>query len=266
MKSVACSMIVFATFLVPEGSAARAGQDVLNIEEVAKVRIALTKFDVTDTSLELSWRIRNDTDHDVWICDRLVAGLPSEVESIAGEDGKTLLLRRRFDLPQQEITWEHARQAYYVRLRPDREKVESCSLPVPVPQYPVFGPLYAHGAYADRLTLEIGYYDEDLPGLILKMVDLAEQLGCDTSLQSPLYGSADPTGFLQRFFAGLMIARGFHLDSWAYFRNSVMSGGDEVILPYMWQALNGERVLRVTIDPVTIPYKGGAWPVSTEGK
>ncbi len=235
--------------------------DALPPVEDGTVKIMLTRFDVNDTSLELSWRIRNDTDHDVWICDRVIPPDSTGAESLAGEDGKTHLLRRRLDLPQQPgVLWEHLPRGWYVRLRPGEEKADSYSLAVSIqPSLVMFGPYYAHGDHAKRLALEIGYYDEDLPGLILKIVDFAEELGCDVGPYSPLYGSADSTGFLQRFFAGLVVASGFNLDSWAYFRNSVTSGGDEIILPYMWQALNGEKVLRVTVDPVAIPYKVGAW-------
>jgi hypothetical protein len=263
MKSLPCSTIVVTISLMLASGAARGSADAFDAGEAPAVKIALTKFAVSDAALELSWRIRNDTDHDVWICDRLFTGIPSEVESIPGEDGKTVLLRRRFDLPRQGVTWEHEPRGYYVRLRPGQEKAESYSLPVPVPHYPVFGPLYAHGACADRLTLEIGYYDEDLSYLILAVVDVAEKLSCDDSASMQGWDS-NARGLVDRFFPGWRIARVFANQSFAYFRDSVTSGSDEIVLPHMGQALRGEKVVRVTVDGVSIPYEGGASP--GEGK
>ncbi len=263
MKGLVYSAVLITTCALVTSGVYAEGEDMSNGEEGAKVNIVLTRFDVNDTRLEAGWKIRNDTDHEVWICDRVIPPDSSGTESVAGADGKTHLLRRRLDL-QQTDGWEHLPRGYYLRLRPGEERTNLYSLSIPIPySLAMFGPRYAHGTHAERLVIEIGYYDEDLPALILSIADFAEQLACDVTRSSPLFGP-DPTGFRARFFAGLVIARGYNLDSWAYFRNSVTSGADEIIVPYMWQALNGEKVLRIEIDPVSIPYEGGAWP--PEGK
>ena len=107
--------------------------------------------------------------------------------------------------------------------------------------------------HARRVALEIGYYDEDLPALILDIVNMAERFNCDGSAISP----EEPEKTLQvyrRFFGGIRIARLFNAEHAAYFRNSVTSGGDEVIAPYFRQALHGEQVLRLEVDNVSIPF------------
>ena len=59
----------------------------------------------------------------------------------------------------------------------DQETAESYSLALPVSPRGFFGPYSPHGESADRLALEIGYYDEDLPKLIVDIVAFAETLG-----------------------------------------------------------------------------------------
>jgi len=224
--------------------------------EPADVIMALTGFDINDTKLELSWKIINNTEHDVWICDRLFPG--DFFEWFLDVDDETLVIRRRFNLPEGQ-GWEHLPRACYIRLRPDQEKVDSISLSVPVSEHFHFGPLLGHGKSATRMALEIGFYDEDLPGLILQIVEMAENLNCDVSLDSPVSPSLDPDDknmeLSRRFFPGVFIARFFSLESFTFFRNSVTSGGDEIIIPYTYQTLNGELILRIEVDGVSIPLQ-----------
>lgn len=228
-------------------------------EEETAVTIALTKLDVNDQNLDLSWKIKNSRDHDVWICESLNPGSLPVFEKFLDKDSKTLVIRRRFDLPIEEgIWWEFPfHRARYVRLRSGQEKTESASFSVPVRPYPVFGHLRANAEYAGRLALEIGFYDEDLPGLILQIVELAEKINCNLNVS--VLGFEE---ICDRFFGGWTIAGAFNNASFAYFRNSVTSGGDEVAIPYMGRGLNGEQILRVTVDGVSIPYKSSSPPLT----
>jgi hypothetical protein len=224
--------------------------------EPAGVTMALTGFDVNDTKLELSWKIINNTDHDVWICDRLSPG--DFFEWFLDVDDETLVIRRRFNLPQGQ-GWEHLPRAYYVRLHPGQEKVDSISLTVPIREHTVFGPFLGYGQSATRLAVEIGFYNEDLPGLILQTVEMAKNLNCNVSLDSPVSPSLDPDDknmeLSRRFFSGVFIARFFNLESFTYFRDSVISGGEEITIPYLYQTLNGEQILRAEVDGVSIPLQ-----------
>jgi hypothetical protein len=235
------------------------------------VSITITNFQVyepiitprvNNQRLELSWKIRNNTDHDVWV---LVSQTPEYTyvyDVFMDSDAKTLVLRRRFNLPEGQ-GWEHLPRARHVRLRPDQEITESVSLPLPVKSDAVFDRLRGNAEFAKRLAVEIGYYDEDLPGLILQIVEMAEQLNCDIGLDSPIHDPYD-MDVRRRFFGGVFVARVFYLESFEYFRNSVTSGGDEIFIPYMWQTLEGEQVLRATIDGVSIPYKSNYPPLNDE--
>jgi hypothetical protein len=240
--------------------------DVLAALGDATVKIILTKLEVNDQSLELGWKIRNNTDHDVWICDSLTRSVPSFSECFLDRDAKTLLVRRRFDLPKEKgVHWEWPPyRARYVRLRPGQEKVESYSRALPVRPTTVFEGLRANAEYAQRLAVEVGFYDEDLPQLMRDIVAVAEIFACDTRPDGPAPGP-EYTDVRHRFFPGMEIARMFYNESFEDFRDSVMSGGDEVIIPFFplaTQAPYGEQVLRVIVDGVSIPYKSNYPPLT----
>lgn len=115
-------------------------------------------------------------------------------------------------------------------------------------------------ANASRLVLEIGFYDEDLPGMILHIVEIVEKLGCEID-----WGvlSLDDRKIFYRYFGGFVIEFAFNRK--AYFRDSVKEG-EQVTIPYMWPALRGEKILRWTVDGVSIPYKEYGPVPSHEGE
>lgn len=230
-------------------------------EEETTVTIALTKLDVNDTTLELSWKIKNNTDYDVWICDSLSPEYPSFYEYFLDKDGKTLVLRRRSDLPiRQELTMKYPPlRSRYVRLRSGQEKTETVSLAIPVRSYRISTGESANAEYARRLALEIGFYDEDLPGLILHIVEIAEKLNYDFNVGFPDFHDLE---IVDRFFGGWSITNGFK--NLLGFSESVMSASvdGEFTIHYMGPVLNGEQTLCITIDGVSIPYKSSSLPLT----
>ncbi|MHC4367432.1 MAG: hypothetical protein ACYSW8_07415, partial [Planctomycetota bacterium] len=69
-----------------------------------------------------------------------------------------------------------------------------------------------------------------------------------------LQGPEDTLQLYRRFFGGVTIAQMFNVKHAGYLRDSVTSGGDEIIAPYFRQALHGEQVLRLEVDNVSIPF------------
>lgn len=101
------------------------------------------------------------------------------------------------------------------------------------------------------MAIEIGFYDEDLRALILGVVDIAERIGYDESTLSTVTRSGlQPLYF--RFFEGFGITTAFK--NTTYFRDSVTSDGDEILMPPMGQSQNGEQILRIEVDNVSIPF------------
>ena len=222
------------------------------------VQMTLTHLSVTDQTLEVGLKIINSTDHDVWVCN----GYDRDdgiryFDRFMATDDKTLVLRRRYNLSSEGLIVERFPSPFrYLRLRPGQEKVESHSFILPVTSTsPVFHTL-AGGINVDsaqRLAIEIGFYDEDLRALILGVVDMAERIGRDDSAFSELTEPANTLQLYYRFFGGFKIAGWFKSRAW--FRDSVTADGDEILSPPMRQSLNGEQVLRIEVDNLSIPFK-----------
>ena len=255
-KSTSLLMVLLVSVLL-----ARFGpeepEDVITPEEDTIVKVVLTKLDVNDQTIEVGLKIINNTDHDVWVCNgyERAGGSIRYFERFMGKDDKTLVLRRRYNLM---LTWlereDIPRNFRYLRLRPGEEKAESHSFTLPVTPLSVFllSPK-GNAESAQRMAIEIGFYDEDLRALILGVVDMAERMGCDDSAISAVRLSG-PQSLYFRFFGGFQIARLFTTENITYFRDSVTSDGDEILMPPMDQSLNGEQVLRIEVDNLPISY------------
>jgi hypothetical protein len=235
----------------------------LSETEPAGITTVLTKFDVNDTILELGFKIINNTDHDIWVCDGYERsnGSIRYFDRFMDNDNKTLVLRRRYSLSSEGIIVERYPSHFrYLRLRPGQEKVESHSFSLPVTSTsPLFQRSGSGGLNVDsaqRLVIEIGFYDENLRALILDVVDVAERIGWDDSAirDMTLGASARDLRLYYRFFGGFKIARLFTSKNITYFRDSVTSDGDEILMPPMDKALNGEHVLRIEFDNLSIPF------------
>ena len=223
------------------------------------VTMALTRLDVNNTNLELGLKITNNTNHDVWVCNGYEpVSSSSYFERWMATDDKTLVLRRRYNLSSQGVPVERGPNSYrYLRLRPGQEKVESHSFTLPVtstsPLFQTSGSGGLNVNSAQRLVIEIGFYDEDLRALILDVVDMAERIGRDDSTFSELTEPANTVGLYYRFFGGFNIAGWFKNRTW--FRDSVTSDGDDILIPPLRQSLNGEQILRIEVENLSIPFR-----------
>jgi len=200
---------------------------------------------VTDTTLELSWEIRNDSEQDTWI----LAGLSkSDISTSAfmDEDNRTLLIRRRLDVPARpKLASFPTCNGRYVRLPAGQVLTESVTLAIPVyPDHGLgLGGRKARGLeYATRLAIEIGYYTGDFPGMVRRIIAEDEKNPRIIPAVDPYY-----TNSISGWFRGLL---GFN-----NLNELVRSRDDEVLIPFTSQAFTGEQVLRVTADELHIPYE-----------
>ncbi len=181
--------------MFPQSARGQDGNDVADQNDVDSVIIALTRLDVNDIildvndqipdvndqtedpngetlnieepTLELRWKIKNNSDHDVWICDS-VGFIEDEFEVYLGEDDQTLLIHRRLDVPSLIIYYIWP-EGWYTRLRAGEEQAKSLSINLPVHHHWMFMPrLEKQGViYAQRLIVEIGYHTKNLAQMIL---------------------------------------------------------------------------------------------------
>jgi len=209
------------------------------------ITITITKLDVTDTNLELNYKIKNGSKHDIWICDSVtgVYGGP-DFEVFLTEDTKTFVIRRRLDVPTEGVFWHSHPCGRYVRLCAGQTRVESLSLTVPVQANTVFlDERREQGSeYGGCLALEIGYYTRDLPGIIRGILEEAEKSPEIRTFADPVYLTA-----IKEWFGGVLDFN--ELNEELRYRD------EEVLIPYTHQALKGEQVLRVIVDDLHIPYE-----------
>jgi hypothetical protein len=115
---------------IPYGDVSAADEPAQSETEPAEVTMALTGFDVNDTNFELSWKIKNNTDHDVWICDDMIVETDSDLEVYLSEKDLSLIIRRRLDVPT--AFWVQTNTGRYVLLRfyaQSRNGLNQCHLP-----------------------------------------------------------------------------------------------------------------------------------------
>ena len=237
--------------MFPQSAFGQDGEDVVDQNDVNSVTIALTRLDVNDTKLELSYKIKNNTDADVWVCDDVSVWSTMNFEVYLSEDEQTLMIRKRLDVPTT-VYFVVPPYGRYVLLRSDQERTESVSLDVPVGPGPLFASRLGTPDHARRLVLEIGFYDEDLPKLIRDILEMAEEVDCaPLKLNSQKYSAT----FYARYFKGAWIAQLFGGLS-GFEENTYKEGSEEINIPYTRQQLSGEQVLRIEVDGVHIPYLG----------
>lgn len=226
-----CVLPTIQTQAKPDDSAAAS-------QKVGAPTITVTKLNITDKTLKLTYDIRNASKQDIWIlagCSRLDAS----AEVFMDKDERTLLIRARFDVP----TRTSSDNAYgrYVLLRPGQTRAESVTLAVPVyPEYAFGGGRTAHGLeYATRLSIEFGYYTGDLPGMIRSFIEQANRTG--------YRAESSNDKLVKQYFRGPL-----------YFNklNEVLRQRDEeIMIPYTDQNLKGEQVLRTVVENLHIPYE-----------
>jgi len=235
--------------MFPHSSCGQDVEDVTDQNDLDSVIIALTHMDVNDTNFELSYKIKNNTDHDVWICDDVSVMTATDFEVYLSEDEQSLLIRRRHDVPTNAY-FVALPVGRYVLLRSGQEWSESLSLDVPIGPTHLFASGLATSDHARRLVLEIGFYNEDLPGMIRDILEMAEKMNC-ASLEPGEY----TRDFFIRYFKGIWIAE--MLGGLSHFEEYMYNeGSEEIKIPYFRYSRQNfnEQVLRIEVDGVYIPY------------
>ncbi|MHC4519826.1 MAG: hypothetical protein ACYTAS_14655 [Planctomycetota bacterium] len=222
----------------------------------ATVEIALTRFDLSDQTLTLTYEITNGSEQDVWVCEGvrvLDSADPQDYDVYLEQDG-TLMLRRRLEVVDEVACY--AARAYrgtYVRLRPGQKRTESLSLTVPIEPYHILSFHAVRGFdYVTRMVVEVGLFEGDLPGRIRQICEIAERLNCERVYYSDI--DVENVELYDEYFGGLIVANSF--GGLAGFDEAFPEGSNQIVIPHMWPVRLGERGLRMTIDGVFLPYAG----------
>ena len=138
------------------------------------VTMELTGLEVGESSLVLSYTIRNGSDHDVWVCSKVSLTMP--FEAFLTHDAQTFLIRKRLDVPSQSRLHASPTLGTYVRLSPGDSLADVVTIDFPAMAQVLYASIAAElvKCTARRLVLEIGYYDEDLPALVRSILEVAD--------------------------------------------------------------------------------------------
>lgn len=236
-------LLILCALLATDTKAER-GSDSQVKNKATPVAIALTELKVSDKALELRYKIRNKSKHDIWVCEDVDANDEWDFEAYLAQDNQTLAIRRRLDVWANLESYRQ-RAGMYVRLRAGEDRSGSLSLTVPVHPRNVYeaGRRAKGLEYATRLAIEIGYYTGDLPEMIRGILEKTEKTS-DTSLDKNLVWIKRWLGDIQYFFNEI---------------NKDLNLTEKILIPYNWQALKGEHILRITVDGLLIPYEE-EWP------
>ncbi len=217
-----------------------------DVSKGAAVAMEITELAVDDSTFTLGYKIMNGTSRDVWVCSSIDSSRPFEV--FLTPDRQTLVIRKRLDVPTSAIARpSDPGPGTYVRIAPGASLADSVRLAVPVNSVFVYaGPDTTEVAQTvTNLALEIGYYRADLPALIRSILAVAEKSGLTV---------ADvPAGLLDTYFRGVRVRSTLGAFDLV---NKDPYGQGWVSVAYSGQALTGEKVLRVDVNNVSIPYKG----------
>jgi len=205
------------------------------------VRILADAPRVEEETLKLRYQIKNDSTHDIWLCRSMHALAWWHFEAYLEQDGETLLVQRRLDVPMEGSGQPPT--GLYVRLPRGGIRSETMSFSLAIHHRLVLaggrGPRPL--VYARRLVLKIGYYDGDLPETVLSMLAEAEKSRPAEPL-SDLYLAKSILGRL----------RG-SLD-FTVLNEDLRARDEQVVIPWTNGQLKGEKVLEVTIGDLRIPY------------
>ena len=151
----------------------------------------------------------------------------------------------------------------YVRLRPGEERTNTLLANLPILESPIFTRSRAPKVdHAKSLTLDIGYFDVDLPATIRVIVSVGEKLGWTQLAAGLMEHERD---ILSQYFGGFLeIARSYR--NVANF-DAAHGNADDSLTLSEWDARalrrqthtyrpgpTGEKALQVTITGIHIPY------------
>jgi hypothetical protein len=226
----------------------------------ADAKIQLLKCEITETTIEIAYEIINQSDHEIWVCD----GIDIEEDFFAiGLDPMThrLLVKIDINIPViNSVDWYFPPFGIYMRLSPGKKHLGSFSRSLPLRRYGVFRTeceiQTQLDVNLDRVALDIHYYDGDLPGLIRSLLTEAERF---TGTLPPDWEDWPNIDRVLTYFPGLVLKE--DVNGSANFDETYGKGiqDGELAMPYYnYRFLRDEKVLRLTLDGVSIPYSSGS--------
>jgi len=209
---------------------------------IVDVNMEVDRVTVTPSLAKVEYHIENNSDHDIWICDS-IALRDREREVYLDDDRDSLIVRCRSHVPTS-IDWYTGTSGHYIRMRTGQRWNRSLLVGLPVHAQRIYQGGKASGDKAKHLVMEIGFYNEDLPGKIENL--LTDALTTDPEDRNEYQRR------LLRTFGGFLVSKAM-----IYYREGYEQlgyRGEEIYVPYNYPCLEGEQVLQFTITDLDLPY------------
>jgi len=203
-----------------------------------ELKINILKLKQINKTLRIDYEIVNNSKQELWICDSIDIYGSIDFEVYLAEDGKTLLIRKVLNVPTQ-TRWSEPPYGKYVRLVSGKKRTESLLIPIPVFGCTIFESINTSKNLINttRMTIEIGYYEGNLPEMIFrKLEEAAKTLDINKD-----FSMIDMYGAVLNF---------------NYNCERLRQRDEEIVIPYSYQKTKSEKILRTTLDDLRIPYGG----------
>jgi len=227
--------------LPPITSNAETNKQIKNKTDTTALTLEFSKLNVTEKAFEISYQIKNDSEQDIWLCKDLGSAFRTFEVSMADDD-ETLLVRRRLDVPINGFG-EHAYGSYIRIPKADRLK-ETILIPLPIRPVRIIMPPQRNEKvvkHVKQIMIEIGFFSGDTPGMILHMLEEAER-----NLQKK---HVDDIGYPTDVIGWLVSSVIFN-----GLNERVPDRNEQIVIPWTNQAIEGEQVLRATVENLHVPY------------
>ena len=223
-RSIMISLLTLYIILTTQADA----EIMTNSRENDKSGVLVTtinNLEIDEEILKINFGLQNNSEDDIWILfqsDQMPhASYNADVFMM--EDNHTLMIRRRLDLRTSVLGPPF--DGKYVRLGPKKNQTESIVTRLPVHPISGFERNSRQGKgleYADRLVIELGYYQGGMPDMIFKAIEKDN-------------------------------VKNFSFNS---LNERLIARDDEVLIPHSFRKLKGEseQILRAVVSNLHIPY------------
>jgi len=205
-------------------------------KEVNDITIKINSFEINEKKLILQYEITNDSQQDIWICDRTDAKETENSIIFLAGDKQTLTIRKcLLSLAVLDIP-----DGVFVRLPANQNRKESLfiSLPFPVNILSMPGKQTQDTFTAKRLFINVGYFQGDLPEMLLKYLE-------EESFESyKMLRIFRPIPWKSLFFSS------FHFNN---NNEQLTQSNEEIVIPPEYKSFHRERLLQAVIDDLSIP-------------
>ena len=229
--------VLYLCTLLGAGTSASFRDDISMKKNVDDISIKVNSVDISEKKLTIQYVINNDSQQEIWICDRVDAQFANNSILFLAEEGPTLTIWKQ--LYSSGNAASDPKKSKYVCLQAGQKRKESLFVELPLrmsirsipvkPTQDIF--------FVKRLAINIGYFQGNLPEMYLKYLE--ERL---KTYNENTEGRSAPWESL--FYSSLHFIND---------NERLRQRNEEVIVYPRRKKFNSEKLLHTVIDNLSIP-------------